>query len=80
MTTVVEGVEEQEQLDFLRAHGCPLAPGLPARPAGAGGRADALAARHGSRRREGGRAVTRTLPEVAARARHDAGSSSPPCS
>lgn len=28
MTTVVEGVEEQEQLDFLRAHGCPLAQGF----------------------------------------------------
>ncbi|HKG38203.1 MAG TPA: EAL domain-containing protein [Conexibacter sp.] len=28
MTTVVEGVEEQEQLDFLRAHGCPLVQGF----------------------------------------------------
>jgi EAL domain-containing protein (putative c-di-GMP-specific phosphodiesterase class I) len=28
MTTVVEGVEEQAQLDFLRAHGCPLAQGF----------------------------------------------------
>jgi diguanylate cyclase (GGDEF)-like protein/PAS domain S-box-containing protein len=28
MTTVVEGVEEQDQLDFLRSHGCPLAQGF----------------------------------------------------
>jgi diguanylate cyclase (GGDEF)-like protein/PAS domain S-box-containing protein len=28
MTTVVEGVEEQEQLDFLRSHGCPLVQGF----------------------------------------------------
>jgi predicted signal transduction protein with EAL and GGDEF domain len=28
MTTVVEGVEQQEQLDFLRAHGCPLVQGF----------------------------------------------------
>lgn len=28
MTTVVEGVETREQLDFLRAHGCPLAQGF----------------------------------------------------
>ena len=34
MTTVVEGVEEGAQLDFLRAHGCPLAQGfLLGRPA-----------------------------------------------
>ena len=28
MTTVVEGVEEQAQLDFLRSHGCPLVQGF----------------------------------------------------
>lgn len=28
MTTVVEGVEEKEQLDFLAEHGCPLAQGF----------------------------------------------------
>jgi diguanylate cyclase (GGDEF)-like protein/PAS domain S-box-containing protein len=28
MTTVVEGVEDRAQLDFLRAHGCPLAQGF----------------------------------------------------
>jgi len=28
MTTVVEGVEEQPQLDFLRSHGCPLVQGF----------------------------------------------------
>jgi EAL domain-containing protein (putative c-di-GMP-specific phosphodiesterase class I) len=28
MTTVVEGVEDLAQLDFLRRHGCPLAQGF----------------------------------------------------
>ena len=39
MTTVVEGVEDTDQLDFLRRQGCPLAQGfLLGRPSARRGR------------------------------------------
>ena len=45
MTTVVEGVEDTAQLDFLRRHGCPLAQGfLLSRPAEPGAVAAMLTA------------------------------------